>query len=307
MKTTGAQSKLATLKRWRAGVAAIVLLLTIIVFVRFFVNHPQYFDVIRHVRLWVILAVIVLNGLLTIVIAIASQFTLELCGHRIPFREQLLLTAYSSIANFFGPLQSGPGVRGLYLKTKHQVSLRDYTLATLIGYGMFATFSGLLLFGGSRSWWQTGLVIAAIGGLSLSLIGLLVRRARRQQRPSRLHFSAHALGGLLVMTFVQVCIVTTYYAIELHAVAPHLALHQAIAYAGAANFALFVSLTPDAIGIRESFLLLSRRLHHISTAVVFSANLIDRAAYALYLVLLSVIVLGLHGQERFNSRRPAHQ
>lgn len=292
-------------KKYRPVLAALILVLTILVFVRFFATHRQYLTTLRHVQPWVILAIIGLNGLLTLVIATASQYTLQLCGKRIPFKEQLLLTAYSSMANFFGPLQSGPGVRAVYLKTKHQLRLRDYTLATLIGYGMFAAISALMMVGGSRPWWQAGLAFVIVGGLSIGVIRLFTGRAKKGDKP-RLQLSSSTLGGLLLMTWLQVVIVTAYYTIELHAVAPHISLHQAITYAGAANFALFVSLTPDAIGIRESFLVLAKRLHHLSTAVILAANVIDRAAYALYVVLLFVIVMASHGRDRLRSiRQPA--
>jgi uncharacterized membrane protein YbhN (UPF0104 family) len=95
-------------------------------------------------------------------------------------------------------------------------------------------------------------------------------------------------------------IVTAYYFIELRAVSPHITLHQAIIYSGAANFALFVSLTPDAIGIRESFLVLAKRLHHIATPVILAANIIDRGAYLIYLLILFIFVLLVHAGDRLH-------
>ncbi|HZL07693.1 MAG TPA: hypothetical protein VFC50_00680, partial [Candidatus Dormibacteraeota bacterium] len=78
----------------------------------------------------------------------------------------------------------------------------------------------------------------------------------------------------------------------------HISWGQAMSYSGAANFALFVSLTPDAIGFRETFLVFSHRLHHVSTANILSANVIDRGAYVIFLLLLFVVVLSLHAKDR---------
>jgi uncharacterized membrane protein YbhN (UPF0104 family) len=66
---------------------------------------------------------------------------------------------------------------------------------------------------------------------------------------------------------------------------------QSVIYAAAANLALFVSLTPGAIGFRESFLLLTRQLHQIPNDIVFAASIIDRAFYVVFLLVLFVVLL----------------
>jgi hypothetical protein len=156
--------------------AAIILLVTVIVFIVFFRAHPDYIRNLRHVRPIVIIEIIALNALLTVVLTIISNLTLRLCGKPISFRENFLLTAYSSIANFFGPLQSGPGVRAVYLKSKHHVRMRDYTLATLIQYAMFALISALFLFGGSLKWWWALLILLGVGVFCFFVIRLYIKR-----------------------------------------------------------------------------------------------------------------------------------
>jgi uncharacterized membrane protein YbhN (UPF0104 family) len=76
----------------------------------------------------------------------------------------------------------------------------------------------------------------------------------------------------------------------------HVSFGQALIYAGAADFALFVSLTPGAIGFRESFLLFSRDLHHIGSGTIAAASLIDRAIYIILLGILFVIALSFHAK-----------
>jgi len=72
-----------------------------------------------------------------------------------------------------------------------------------------------------------------------------------------------------------------------------------VIYTGAANFALFVSITPGAIGFRESFLLFSQHLHHIDSSTIVAANLIDRSVYIVLLLLLAAGIFGTHAQRRF--------
>jgi uncharacterized membrane protein YbhN (UPF0104 family) len=288
-------------KKFRPAISLFILTVTILVFINFFKDHPQYIKVLEHIKLAVIFQVIGLNVLLLIDLAFIYNFSLMLCGKKIPLKEQLLLTAYSSIANFFGPLQSGPGVRTVYLKTKHQIKARDYLLATLIGYAMFACISALFLIAGSEAWWQVILVTGLVLILSFGIIRIFMRRVESQaHEDSSFKLRLGPLIGLLVTTFIQVVLVTAYYFIELRVVDPHVALHQAITYSGAANFALFVSITPDAIGFREAFLVFTQRLHHISTAAIFSANVIDRGIYALFLLLIFAFVLFIHASDKLS-------
>ena len=69
-------------------------------------------------------------------------------------------------------------------------------------------------------------------------------------------------------------------------------------YSGAANFALFVSLTPGAIGFRETFLIFTEHLDRINTATVLSANVIDRSVYIVFLAILFLLAIGINLKKR---------
>lgn len=284
----------------------LILLLTLAVFIHYFVSHPQYFDQLKSVSLWWVVAVVVLNIPMIGLLVLIYDACVRLCGKKMGLQENFLLTSYSSIVNFFGPLQSGPGVRAAYLKTRHQVRLRDYTLATLLYYGMFAFFSAIFLFAGNKPWWQTLLVAAGVVIVSVLFIRSF---EKRDKQPGDSQFRLHRglVTKLFIVTFLQVLLTAITYFVELRAVNPHIAWGQAVSYSGAANFALFVSLTPDAIGFREAFLVISQNIHHVSTADIFSANVIDRLSYAIFLVLLFGVVLLTHAKSRLrlsSLRRP---
>src|SRR5581483_313742 len=86
-----------------------------------------------------------------------------------------------------------------------------------------------------------------------------------------------------------------------HTVDRNVALHQAITYTGAAQLALFVGLTPGAIGIRESFLILTERLNHIASSVIVEANVIDRAVYLVFLGSLFLLILSMHANKKLQA------
>jgi uncharacterized membrane protein YbhN (UPF0104 family) len=100
-------------------------------------------------------------------------------------------------------------------------------------------------------------------------------------------------------TLLQLMIQAIIYYLELSYVVPNLSFGQVLAYTGAANFALFVSITPGAIGFRESFLLFSQKIHHIDSSSIVLATTIDRTIYVLVLVCIGVYIIGSNIQNQF--------
>jgi len=286
-------------KRSRPWLVGAILILTVAFFIHFFAANPEYLKQLRQVPPATIVLVILLNIPAMVALAIAYDAMLRLCGTRMPLKENALLTAYSSIANFFGPFQSGPGVRAVYIKARYGVRVRDYLLATLIYYGFFASFSALFLLIGVRPWWQTLLALLAAVAFSALVIGWFIRR-RKEREDGRFRLRAGPLATLAIATLLQLIFIAAYFYVELRAVNPHIGVGQAISYSGAANFSLFVSLTPDAVGFREAFLVFAQQLHHVSTADILQANIIDRGAYLIFLILLFVAVMLVHARDRLH-------
>lgn len=272
----------------------VILAATLVVFAYYIDKHPQLRDQLRHTSPVLLLGLLGLYALQMITIGLTVLFTMKLCQVHLSWRESLLLTMYTVVVNFFGPLQSGPAFRALYLKRKHGLKLRTYTTATFVYIGLYALFSGLFLLSGLLKWWLLGLVLVALlGGLWVGFApAKLAGRLRQLQLRS--------LGALALVTLFQVCSIAAIYYTELRAVFPGVQLGQAITYTGAANFALFVALTPGAIGFRETFLLFSHRLHHIGSGAIIAANVIDRSVYIVWLLLLALLILGTHAREQLH-------
>lgn len=278
-----------------------IVLATTGVFAYFFARHPQFRHALASTDPWVLLLVGALYTVFILCLVWVYDATLRLCGARLPVKENVLLTCYSTIINFFGPLQSGPGVRAAYLKQKHQVKLRDYTLASLVYYALYAVVSALFILVGSGKEWPVALALTACVTLGSGFIVFAAHRRfiARHRDGSNFHLHPALLAELLAATVCQLACMVVIYFVELRAIHTGASLLQAAAYGGAANFALFVSLTPGAIGFREAFLNFSQRLHHISTNNILAASVIDRAVFVAFLGLLFLVVLGLHADRRF--------
>ena len=136
------------MKRYKSFVGYIVVALTIAVFSLYIRTHPEVIDQLRATKLSTVLAVIGLYGAMTAVLVVIYGLLLKICGVAIPAKDNILLTMYSSVVNFFGPLQSGPGFRMVYLKKRFGIGMVKYFGASLLYYAIFAVVSGLFLLSG---------------------------------------------------------------------------------------------------------------------------------------------------------------
>lgn len=210
-----------------------------------------------------------------------TYVTVRLCQKELSFKNSLLLTMYSTVVNFFGPLQSGPGVRALYLKTKIGLRIRDYMYFSLFYYAAFASINASLLF-------VHTLPLLTAGIIALGVILIIVMASRMHTH------SARHLIAIYVVTLVQSLLMVAIYYTELHATHTMASLWQGLIYGSSANLSLFVSITPGAIGIREAFILFAQSLHHISLSSVITAGILDRAFYVVFLLALLVISSVFH-------------
>ncbi len=270
----------------RSLVAFSVLVVTAVASLYFLGHHPAVGRQLAQTPSGTLLGLLGLYLVFMVSLWLIFRSSLVLCDIRLARRETMLVTAYSSIINFFGPLQSGPAFRALYLKKRHAVGLGNYALASLVYYAFYAFYSGLFLLVGMIGWWVLPLGLVGLCAL-YGVLRLPVNKLRqlRQLRWQGLAFTA-------VATLLQVCVFVLIFYIELHSVNHAISLSQAIIYTGAANFALFVSITPAAIGFRETFVLLSQHLHHIPNATVVAASLLDRGVYVAMLLLLGTFIFG---------------
>lgn len=224
--------------------------------------------------------------------------TLRLCGEPLKQKENLQLTIYSTLANFFLPLQSGPGVRAAYVKRKYKIPISSYLLSSLVYYGIYAVISAGFLFIGSKYWWLAIPAVIAAALFSLLVINLAKNRFQKKNPQLNLDLNKSNILRLTLVTLGQIATQALIYGLELHSIHQHATLRRDLSYTGAANFALFVALTPGAIGFREAFLEFSKSLHHFSTAAILAANVIDRGVFIFFLGLMFLLMLATHAKER---------
>jgi uncharacterized membrane protein YbhN (UPF0104 family) len=288
-------------KKLKLILGSLILIVTIAAFAHYLSGHRSLLTQLGNTPpltlVWLLLLYAIWFGALLILLV----GSLRVYSKAIPGQENFLLNAYSSLVNFFGPGQGGLAIRGAYLYKRYQLRPKDFMFTALLYYAFYALVSACLLFIGSRPWWQTGLLLVVIGMVSFLVVRRYAKRSQVAKDKPRL--TPANIGIIFGATVLQAAAQVAIYFVELQSINPHISLAQTVTYTGAANFALFVALTPGAIGIRESFLLVSQHLHHISSATIVAANVIDRAAYLLFLGGLFVLVLSLHAKDKLHLKR----
>lgn len=286
-------------KYLKTVLVVVILLLTVASFAYYLSHHPETISQVTHMPPLTLLGILALYGLWFVALALVTRGSLYLYRKHMGLQENFLFNAYSNLINFFGPGQSGPIFRGAYLKKRHNLGIKQYVFALLIYYAFYGVLSVMLAVVGSRPWWQTTAVMLAGTGGSL----VILKWYRQRSKLGGEHFALTAIGWIFVATVAQVLIQAVIFGIELHNVGSHASIGQVLAYTGVANLALFVALTPGAIGIRESFLLFSQNLHHIDRGTVVAASLVDRASYLVFLGILFVLVIALHAKDKLHVKQ----
>lgn len=283
------------LYRWvlnhRKLLGIVVIVTTLLLLLWYVSTHPAIIENITKISLRDIVYLTLLYSILIAVNIAIVYVTVRLCHKELSLKNSTFLSIYSSIINFFGPLQSGPGARAVYLKAKFNLRIRDYTLAMLFYYFAYAAISASFIF-------VTTLPL-------LTIIGIIAGIILTAYGTKRFNFSDRSkyIIAIYLVTVVQVIINALVYYVELRTVSAGATLLQAFSYAGTANLSLFVSLTPGAIGIREAFLLFTQSLHGISTSFIVAAGIIDRAFYTIFLIVLLAISTLFHMKEAMVIKR----
>jgi uncharacterized membrane protein YbhN (UPF0104 family) len=278
--------------RIRLSLTITLVVITLAAFVYYISSHRYLLTKLSQIPLSIIIWLLLLYILWFGVLGIILYITVLICKKSLTIKENFLLNAFSTLVNFFVPGQGGIAVRGIYLKKVKNLAVRNYIFISLVYFMFYALISGVLLLYHNQQWWVTVLAGLTITLISFGIIYLYVTRSKTKL--TNLDLSVKNLIYLFLATLLQSIIQIAIFGVELNAVNNSIGIHQVITYTGAANFSLFVALTPGAIGIRETFLIITKQLNGISSANIIAANIIDRSVFLIFLGILFIATLALH-------------
>lgn len=244
------------------------------------------------------------------------KLTVEVFTRKMSLLESIYVAILSAIGNFFGPLLGGTTIRAVYLKKVYNLPYSFFT-STLAGYYLilFAVNNvlaiiALLLLG--KSTYQSSLLLFFAVWL-LVLIGLMFARLPDRAKLGRL--DKHRLTNFfwsgiyevetgwhrLLKTrlmLVKLCLLALagFAVAYITALVEFKAIHAPISVAALGLYtvisisSMLISLTPGAIGIRESLLLLTSSVMGVSNAQILQVSVIDRGASFLILFILYLAI-----------------
>jgi uncharacterized membrane protein YbhN (UPF0104 family) len=285
-------------KHIKTALAMLILAGTVCSFAYYAHKHAEVMHKLKHMPPLTLAAILGLYAVWFLALVLITRSSLYLYNKHMGKQENLLFNAYSTLINFFGPGQSGPIFRGAYLKKRHNLGVKPYLFTLLIYYAFYGVISVLLMVVGTRPLWQTVILLVGAAGGSFVVIRWWQRKNKAKLGAEQPLLNLRTLGLLFAATVLQMVVQTIIFGIELHNVGAAPSFGQVLSYTGVANLALFVAITPGAIGIREAFLAFSQNLHHIHSSTIVAANIVDRASYLVFLGFLFVLVLTLHAKDK---------
>lgn len=273
-----------------------LLILAIFIFGHYITSHSYLINRLKSTSLLVVASLIFIYIIWFGSLVLILKYSLKLCNISLKFKDNLLLNAYSTIINFFVPGQGGPAVRGAYLYKRFKLRIRVYIFLTLIYYLIYGLLNSIIAFAPSSMWWL--LIPIILGALIVGRYGGRKYLSKFKIVSNELKLNTRLVLPLVAATLLQITTMLIINLIELHTVKSGASFKQTLIYTGVENLTIFVALTPGAIGIREGFLIFSQKLHHISTANIISANIVDRSMFILVLLILLVFVILSHAKSR---------
>lgn len=267
----------------------------------YFIFNQEQFQRIGDLTWWQILLIVLGQSIVVVSNIFILIIFVWFVQKKIPFIDAARITAYSSLVNFFGFLQGGVGLRGIYLKRHYTMPFKRYIALTSIQYLLLFGVSGILLLVGI--WLTMGFstaFILVVGGALVAGLILFVLYQRKVtffikfiDRIKNLStvFQAKPLLLITLLIVMQLCGSLLANGVELAAIGADITIGGLLTYTGISQFAIVIAITPGAIGIREALLLIVQNQMHLTTEDIVLAATIDRVVYFITLALMAPLAL----------------
>lgn len=307
------------MRKFKKIIGPYLTIIFIALFVIYFALRPHEFKPLLEISILILVFVGLAKVLTNIASGIFLKITIEAFTARMRMVEGLYISILSSIGNYFGPLLGGTSVRAIYLKQNFSLSYSNFA-STLAGYyeivflanSILALVSIGLLVGNPVS---SPIFLFFLVWL-LALLGILfiklpdrnraMKKLKKWRSPKpiikaveiiydiergwKLIMSQRMLMAKLFLLAVLGFVITfvtawlEFSAIGVEISAPALGLYTALS-----GVSLLIAITPGAIGIRESLLVVNSSLMGVTSTQVLQVAVIDRGVSFITLFLLFLL------------------
>ena len=292
-------------------------------FISFYQTNEIQFNVLRSDFIFLVIGLKFLNFL------IFNQLHLNIFHmHKLDIKkkENLTLTYKGYMGNFFGFGKTGTGYKALFLKNKFNFSYVKFVsfyifLQTLtLFFTSLICFSLLFFTNISETELKSTLLLVLIFIMAISLLSnYILNLISKLKVLKKIKYLNNILENneqnniflknltfknpkfvkvLILQIFIQVNLFLQIY-LQATSLDIHINLLSNFVYNLISQISIFLSVTPNAIGIKEFILILSNDFIGLSATDVFNLAVLDRLTDFLSLVLFSVFFYTI---KKFNTR-----
>ena len=310
----------------RSSLKYIDILLYLVIFIgfiSFYQTNEIQFNVLRSDFIFLVIGLKFLNFL------IFNQLHLNIFHmHKLDIKkkENLTLTYKGYMGNFFGFGKTGTGYKALFLKNKFNFSYVKFVsfyifLQTLtLFFTSLICFSLLFFTNISETELKSTLLLVLIFIMAISLLSnYILHLISKLKVLKKIKYLNNILENneqnniflknltfknpkfvkvLILQIFIQVNLFLQIY-LQATSLDIHINLLSNFVYNLISQISIFLSVTPNAIGIKEFILILSNDFIGLSATDVFNLAVLDRLTDFLSLVLFSVFFYTI---KKFNTR-----
>ncbi len=310
----------------RSSLKYIDILLYLVIFIgfiSFYQTNEIQFNVLRSDFIFLVIGLKFLNFL------IFNQLHLNIFHmHKLDIKkkENLTLTYKGYMGNFFGFGKTGTGYKALFLKNKFNFSYVKFVsfyifLQTLtLFFTSLICFSLLFFTNISETELKSTLLLVLIFIMAISLLSnYILNLISKLKVLKKIKYLNNILENneqnniflknltfknpkfvkvLILQIFIQVNLFLQIY-LQATSLDIHINLLSNFVYNLISQISIFLSVTPNAIGIKEFILILSNDFIGLSATDVFNLAVLDRLTDFLSLVLFSVFFYTI---KKFNTR-----
>jgi len=294
-------------------ISNILLLAFFIALAWYIKENKDDFIQLRYINLWYILGAIILRILQLFLSGAFIKIIVNkyLVNNGITTFESFYISVFSAVGNFFGFMQSGAGIRAVYLKTKYGLSLSKFTMTILIHYTItflvFGTAGLVALFClGNLDWrFIIPMFILSYGALGFVMVNRikLIDKIISNKVFKRFHNLFELLrqlpsdvrqkpGMFVTLSFLYVLRFMLAMMIQLlffKSIDIDVSFFALMLYTSLSRLPIIVNITPAALGFREAILLLAQNLVSLDTSSILKLAIIERTIFVIVLTCTFIL------------------
>ena len=294
-------------------ISNILLLAFFIALAWYIKENKEDFIQLRYINLWYILGAIILRILQLFLSGAFIKIIVNkyLVNNAITTFESFYISVFSAVGNFFGFMQSGAGIRAVYLKTKYGLSLSKFTMTILIHYTItflvFGTAGLVALFClGNLDWrFIIPMFILSYGALGFVMVNRikLIDKILSNKVFKRFHNLFELLrqlpsdvrqkpGMFVTLSFLYVLRFMLAMMIQLlffKSIDIDVSFFALMLYTSLSRLPIIVNITPAALGFREAILLLAQNLVSLDTSSILKLAIIERTIFVIVLTCTFIL------------------